>query len=206
VQEILRATSEVIAEHGYLMASLDEIAHRLDVTKASLYYYFPSKDDLIVTCLELVAEDIIARLEDTAARPFPSQRERLSALILVQMEGVVIEHPHLAGFFLHPPDLPKALQARTKDLRRRHDKAFRGVVEAGMDAGEFRPAQLAVAMNNFYGAINFAPQWLVTRPRRRFHEQVAQMADNLLLLFMDVASDVQPSIDLSGRGEVVAGS
>lgn len=183
VQEIMRAASEVIAERGYQMASLDEIADRLDLTKASLYHYFPSKDELLLACLETVANDVISRLEDTAAAPFPTQRERLAALIVVQLDSVVRVHPQLSAFFLHPPDLTRTLQLRTKELRRRHDKVFRGVVQAGIAEGEFQVAEDGVAMNNLYGAMNFGPQWLTTRPKRVFDEQTARMAANLLLLF-----------------------
>lgn len=191
VQEILRATSDVIAERGYQLASLEDIALRLDVTKASLYYYFPSKDELILACLEWVADKVIARLEVTAAAPFESQRERLCALVAVQMEEVCLKHPHLSAFFLHPPDLPRALQTQTKSLRRRHDQVFRNVVEAGIETGEFQTVVLGVAMNNLYGAMNFAPHWLTVRPRRVFNAQVAEMANNLLLLFSPVSESLR---------------
>lgn len=184
VQEILRAASDVIAERGYQMASLDDIADRLDLTKASLYHYFPSKDELLLACLEMVANDVISRLEDAASKPFASQRARLSALIVVQLDGVVRIHPQLAAFFLHPPDLPTSLQRRTKELRRRHDNVFRRVVEDGVLAGEFDLGESkTAAMNNFYGAMNFGPQWLTTRSKRAFDEAAASMAENLILLF-----------------------
>src|ERR1044071_5833380 len=38
---------ELFAEHGYDATSLREIAERLGVTKAALYYHFKSKEDIV---------------------------------------------------------------------------------------------------------------------------------------------------------------
>src|SRR6476620_10502440 len=45
---------ELFAEQGYEKTSLREIAERLDVTKAALYYHFKTKEDI----LSSVAEDL----------------------------------------------------------------------------------------------------------------------------------------------------
>jgi hypothetical protein len=63
VQEILRVAAEVLAEKGYYNTSLEEIAERLDLAKASLYHYFDSKEALLTACLGSVAQDAIGRLE-----------------------------------------------------------------------------------------------------------------------------------------------
>ena len=44
--EILAAALDVFAEHGFAAARLDEIARRAGVSKAALYLYFPTKQDL----------------------------------------------------------------------------------------------------------------------------------------------------------------
>src|ERR1700720_4697141 len=51
---------ELFAEHGYEKTSLREIAERLGVTKAALYYHFKTKDDII----ESLVHDRLTRLED----------------------------------------------------------------------------------------------------------------------------------------------
>ena len=44
---ILDAALDVFSEHGFEGSSLQQIADRLDLTKAALYYYFRSKDELL---------------------------------------------------------------------------------------------------------------------------------------------------------------
>src|ERR1017187_640382 len=43
---------ELFTEHGYEGTSLREIAERLGVTKAALYYHFKSKEDIIQSLVE----------------------------------------------------------------------------------------------------------------------------------------------------------
>ncbi|HTU08983.1 MAG TPA: helix-turn-helix domain-containing protein, partial [Trebonia sp.] len=50
---------ELFAEHGYERTSLREIAERLGVTKAALYYHFKSKEDIVRS----FTEDYFDRLD-----------------------------------------------------------------------------------------------------------------------------------------------
>jgi AcrR family transcriptional regulator len=54
---------ELFTEHGYEATSLREIAERLGVTKAALYYHFKTKDDIVASFME----DRVAALEEIVA-------------------------------------------------------------------------------------------------------------------------------------------
>jgi AcrR family transcriptional regulator len=49
---IQQVAVELFTEHGYEGTSLREIAERLDVTKAALYYHFKSKEDIVRSLVE----------------------------------------------------------------------------------------------------------------------------------------------------------
>lgn len=62
-QRALDVALELFAEQGYEKTSLREIAERLDVTKAALYYHFASKEALlngIVDSLVEPADELVA--------------------------------------------------------------------------------------------------------------------------------------------------
>ena len=70
---ILEAAVELFKEKGYERASMNELARRLGGSKATLYGYYPSKEELFVAVVKAVAtvhlSDAIAALsEDAAAR------------------------------------------------------------------------------------------------------------------------------------------
>ncbi|MEU9736985.1 helix-turn-helix domain-containing protein [Streptomyces sp. NPDC048002] len=59
-QRIQDVALELFAEQGYEKTSLREIAERLDVTKAALYYHFKTKEEIIVSLFE----DLTTPIED----------------------------------------------------------------------------------------------------------------------------------------------
>jgi AcrR family transcriptional regulator len=50
-RQMIRIAEEVFAEHGYVTASMDEIAERVGVSKPMLYEYFHSKEGLLLACI-----------------------------------------------------------------------------------------------------------------------------------------------------------
>lgn len=85
---IQQVAVELFTEHGYEGTSLREIAERLDVTKAALYYHFKSKEDIIRS----LVEDYRGQMDDLIdwARSQPrtpeSRREILTRYMRVVAE------------------------------------------------------------------------------------------------------------------------
>ena len=54
---------ELFAEQGYEKTSLREIAERLDVTKAALYYHFKTKEEILISIFEDLTRPIEELIE-----------------------------------------------------------------------------------------------------------------------------------------------
>jgi AcrR family transcriptional regulator len=65
---ILEAALDLFSEHGYDKTSLREIADQVKVTKAALYYYFPSKQEILGALAD--------RLFDRAGGPFDKMERK----------------------------------------------------------------------------------------------------------------------------------
>ncbi|MEU7401893.1 TetR/AcrR family transcriptional regulator [Streptomyces sp. NPDC044948] len=62
-QRIQDVALELFAERGYEKTSLREIAERLDVTKAALYYHFKTKEEIIVSAFEDLTQPMADLIE-----------------------------------------------------------------------------------------------------------------------------------------------
>ncbi|MET9966811.1 TetR/AcrR family transcriptional regulator [Streptomyces sp. NPDC006356] len=62
-QRIQDVALELFAEQGYEKTSLREIAERLGVTKAALYYHFKTKEEIIVSLFEDLTKPIEELIE-----------------------------------------------------------------------------------------------------------------------------------------------
>ncbi|MHC5906386.1 TetR/AcrR family transcriptional regulator [Streptomyces sp. S6] len=68
-QRIQDVALELFAEQGYEKTSLREIAERLDVTKAALYYHFKTKEEIIVSIFDDLTKPIQELIDWGAEQP-----------------------------------------------------------------------------------------------------------------------------------------
>ncbi|MET0910124.1 MAG: TetR/AcrR family transcriptional regulator [Ilumatobacteraceae bacterium] len=131
---ILTATLELAAEVGINGMSMDDLAQRAGVSKASIYRRWPSKELLVIDALRSamgpldtvdtgdVGADLRAILGDLVARF--SSKDRMRDVL-----------PHLIEVATHDPALRVELDAYTQ-LRR---VPMRTILERGVARGEISP-------------------------------------------------------------------
>jgi AcrR family transcriptional regulator len=86
---------ELFAEYGYEKTSLREIAERLGVTKAALYYHFKSKEDIVHSFADDYFAEIDALLDWARAQP---RTEQARAELLDRYVGLVISGSEVFRF------------------------------------------------------------------------------------------------------------
>jgi AcrR family transcriptional regulator len=104
-ERILAAALDLFAEHGYDKTSLREIAERVKVTKAALYYYFPSKQEILAALADKLFESAETAFDAIEGTGFDmrSWRDALGLLVdkmlsqqkvfaLLERNRTVLEH------------------------------------------------------------------------------------------------------------------
>jgi AcrR family transcriptional regulator len=95
---IQQVALELFTENGYEATSLREIAERLGVTKAALYYHFKTKDDIIAS----LVETRVAKMDEVIAwaRTQPPSAETRREFVLRYAELLEDgQHQWLMRFF-----------------------------------------------------------------------------------------------------------
>jgi AcrR family transcriptional regulator len=87
-ERIQSVALELFAEQGYEKTSLREIAERLGVTKAALYYHFKSKEDIVGSLVEDYFGQIDALIEWGRVQPHTAEGR---GTILSRYFGIVEE-------------------------------------------------------------------------------------------------------------------
>jgi AcrR family transcriptional regulator len=109
--EIHRAATELFSTQGYEKTSLREIAEQVGITKASLYYHYSSKQDLLRAIVGTFLDDmsrVLGLVEDVPWSP-ETERELLGAYV-----DVVIAHRSTGPTLLR--DIAAVLAAFGDDL------------------------------------------------------------------------------------------
>ena len=140
-EQIRVVALEMFAERGYAGTSLREIAERLGVTKAAVYYHFPTKEDILASLLE----DFLAQLDEliawTEAQPRSTDTRRTALERYAQMLGG--SKTDLARFMQEGQSAIRELAAGLQV--RKHFAQFQALLAAPDDSAEGRlRAQVAL--------------------------------------------------------------
>ena len=92
---VQKVALELFAEQGYEKTSLREIAERLSVTKAALYYHFKSKEDIVHSLTDDYFAEIDALLDWAKEQPRSDQTQRA---ILERYVGIVMSGSEVFRF------------------------------------------------------------------------------------------------------------
>lgn len=83
--KILAAANKLFMERGYDPVSVDEIAKACGITKATIYYYYPSKAELITASLLRLMENIRKATYGILIKPIPLS-ERLLEITRIHIQ------------------------------------------------------------------------------------------------------------------------
>jgi AcrR family transcriptional regulator len=88
---IVAAVNRLLAEKGFDLMTVDEVAAEVGIAKASLYKHFPSKEALAAAAMVRLLQRALALVEQQGARADASAAQRLQAvarwLLEVQLAG-----------------------------------------------------------------------------------------------------------------------
>ena len=182
IQQIVTTAAELFGSRGYDGVSLEDVAERLDVTKGSLYYYFSSKDELVTAAIETLGSEWTDRLERLPAAQEGTPPQRLRALLREHIGIAVREYPAALRLFLVPDNWPAEQRARIKELRRRHDRVFRRVIDDGVASGAFTVTSVDNVLQCMHAAMSQTPVWCGSLRGKAREKAIDEVADTLLML------------------------
>ena len=138
-RQVLNTAAAVFAEKGYAGASTRDIAERLGVRQASLYYYFPSKESALGAICELGVKDFIANLQAIIARKAPAARKLREAIAnhLAPLRARPDAH-YICVFLRHRHELPNGPRHVVATLARTYQDLIERLFREGIAAGELR--------------------------------------------------------------------
>lgn len=182
IQQIVTTAAELFGSRGYDAVSLEDVADRLDVTKGSLYYYFSSKDELVTAAIETLGNEWTDRLERLPAAQEGTLTQRLRALLREHIGIAVREYPAALRLFLVPDNWPAEQRSRIKELRRRHDRVFRRVIQDGVTSGEFTLTTVDSVLQCMHAAMSQTPVWCGHLRGKAREKAIDEVADTLMML------------------------
>lgn len=178
--QLLRIACRFFARYGYKGTSLRDIAEEAQITKAALYYHFPNKNTLyeriVLEGLRVLVEEVA---EATARAPGALEKVRTFMLTTAR---IYVRDPDLwtAGsnaFWVDEDSVPRKAAV---ELRDRYEKLLRACIAQGVESGEFKPVDPAIAGRVVLSMVNGLSRWFRPGGKLTIDQVVEQYIDILL--------------------------
>lgn len=180
---ILRAAIDVFASRGFFNAQVADVARAAGVAAGTVYLYFRSKDDILMSLFERTMKEALEEGRGaTAGVQDPAERLRRFARVHLGRLG---RDRNLAIVFqVELRQSVKFMERFSSSLFREYLGQIRAAIVDGQQTGLFRPeVNATTAAKVFFGALDeMATNWILSR--RRY----------------SLESDVEPVLDLFLRG------
>ncbi|MBY8860389.1 TetR/AcrR family transcriptional regulator [Nocardia sp. CA2R105] len=196
-RELLQAAADVFQEKGYDAATLNDIAERFGTDRATIYYYFASKQEVFQALFHEVVSGVLDENLDAADQVLAldvDAAEKLRRLIELQLLSYESNYPYV--YLYIQEDMAKLEFQSTpwaKDMLRktkRFEKAVSDILDQGVADGLFRDdVPIALMAKALFGMINWTHRWMKPGPRR---VDAKQTADAFSALFFTGAMNHQP--------------
>ncbi len=162
-KEICDAAIRVFHRQGYARASLSQVAAELGFDRATIYYYFSSKnelfDDITRAVLEANAE-LAQRIADSKLSPRRKLRELITAMMISYSEHYPLLYIYIREDLRHVAESRSTWSEHMSKLNREIEQAFVAIIEQGYEDQSFRrigPPQIVAY--SILGGINWSHRW-----------------------------------------------
>ena len=157
--DIIDTSAHVFARQGYHATGIAELCTVNGLGKGAFYHYIESKEELLAAIHDRVMDEVMIgadRVADTAGTP-SAQLTMLGDELL----DVIHRYPDHVWVFLHEfPALTDARADQFRKRRREYERRVEAVLQAGIDAGEFRAVDPRLTALAWLGMHNYRYLWL----------------------------------------------
>lgn len=163
---ILRAAIDVFADRGYFNAQVADVARAAGVAAGTVYLYFKSKDDLLVSIFDRSMRDGLAAGR-AAVAGLDDPRERLRRLARGHLARLGSDRSLAIVFQVELRQSTKFMERFSSTLLRDYLGLIREAIADGQRAGVFRPdLKPTAAAKMLFGALDeMATNWILSRRR-----------------------------------------
>src|SRR5258707_6138511 len=181
---ILKAATRVFAQNGFFQSQVADVARAAGVAAGTVYLYFKSKDDLLVSIFERSMREGLATGR-AAAADLQDPRERLRRLARAHLARLGHDRNLAIVFQVELRQSTKFMERLSATLLRDYLGLIREAVADGQREGLFRADVKATAMAKMlFGALDeMATNWILSRRRYALEAD----ADTVVDLFINGA-------------------
>jgi TetR/AcrR family transcriptional regulator, fatty acid metabolism regulator protein len=178
---ILRAAIDVFASRGYFNSQVADVARAAGVAAGTVYLYFRSKDDLLVSVFERSMREALEEGRQAIAG-IDDPPERLRRFARVHLGRLGRDRNLAIVFQVELRQSVKFMERFSTSLFREYLSQIRAAIVDGQETGQFRrDVNPTTAAKAFFGALDeMATNWILSRRRYSLESHAEPIVDLFL--------------------------
>lgn len=137
-EHILNSTERLLGSHGYRKMTMEDVAREAGIGKGTTYLYFPSKEELVLSTVDRLVDELIEKLNEIAH----SDAAVVDRLQLMLVTRVMFRFDKVQNYSEGLNDLFAAIRPNLLKRRlayfRKEAEIFAEVLQEGHSTGEFK--------------------------------------------------------------------
>jgi AcrR family transcriptional regulator len=179
-QQILAQAASLFRANGFNATTMRQLAVQLNMEAASLYNHISSKEELLREICFSVANDFNTQLSSVQAEA-SSPLQKLEAILRFHISMLLSRPDDVYVSNRDWKHLKEPWLTNFLTQRRQYEQQLAHIVQQGIDAGQLRPLQPAVAVLGMLSAVRSIEYW------QRSKRPIAgpQATDDLIALLLN---------------------
>ncbi|HEY7324440.1 MAG TPA: TetR/AcrR family transcriptional regulator [Streptosporangiaceae bacterium] len=181
LESLLAVAVTVFNERGYDGTSMEDLSHRLGISKSSIYYHVDSKEQLLALALDRALDGLFSVADEVLATSALSAIERLELLVRGSVRVLAEQLPYVTLLLRARGNT--GTEQRALARRREFDGIVADLVSRAESDGDLRPdVDPAITARLLFGLVNSLVEWY--RPGRH-DTDAAELADAVCAVAFD---------------------
>ena len=175
---ILRAAIDTFAARGFFNAQVADVARAAGVAAGTVYLYFRSKDDLLISIFERTMKEAIADGRRSVS-PIANPIERLREIARLHLDRLGRDRTLAVVFQIELRQSTKFMERFSATHLREYLGIIREVIAQGQASGVFRrEVSATVAAKLFFGMLDeMATNWILSKRKYSLTSQADLIVD-----------------------------
>ena len=160
-KEIFAASLHLFLEKGFTETSMREIADAAGIGKSTLYDYYKSKDEILVSYYQNELRRIMKHAEKIAKQDI-SNKEKLTQIMYMHLAYLLENRKNFWRLSMEAQRLSIESQGKIQVFRHSYQDLLKQIVADGVQAGEFRSINPQITARSILSLLSIAA--FTTRP------------------------------------------
>ncbi len=202
-QKIIDTAAALFHKKGYSSATLDDLSRELGISKAALYHYVKSKDELLSIIYTQAFENIFRDTYEISGMDL-SPDEKLRRIVRNHINNIIIKDLSMFSvFFSEESQLPKKDFRKIRDEKRKYTRIIEDIILEGIRMGIFKKVDVKLQAYAILGMCNWIYKWYKPGKTNYSPEEIADHFIALLesgyMKRKDAGEGMETRKDLSRR-------